>query len=335
MDNGAALLYHSGALGDFITAIPAISYWKKRNRHEWLVMLGGPAIGAFACEMGIVDQFLDVNESRYAMLFNDAFKPEIAGFFGRFTRAIVFAGPESRFVINLQESRIPCLHQPPFPQTRMHVVDYHLSLIADVSKLSEEEKAPRLELPLESIRETHYSGKLSSGFIAIHPGSGSLKKNWPFEKFLFVADHFRGKGRSIIWIKGPAENYSEIPETDFLFADKSLAELAYLLNKCDLFIGNDSGVAHLAAAMGRKTIALFGPSDPSVWAPRGKNVKIICKSKPCSPCHPDKSQMAPCDTSCLSRITVDDVLAACSIARLISSCARSRRCSETGNDNGT
>jgi len=308
MESGAALLYHTGALGDFITTIPAIDYWKKCNTQERLVMLGSPAIGAFACETGVVDEFLNVNESRYAMLFNDRFKPEIAGFFARFSQAIVFAESESRFVINLLKSRIPCLHQPPFPQTRMHVIDYHLSLLADGLKLSEEEKTPRLELPVESIPETNYGEKFSFGFVAIHSGSGSPKKNWPFERFLSVADHFRGKGRSIVWIKGPAENYSEIPQADFLFADQNLTELAYLLNKCDLFIGNDSGVAHLAAALGCKTIVLFGPSDPCVWAPRGKNVKIVYKNIPCSPCHLDKGLMATCDTSCFSRITMDDVL---------------------------
>jgi ADP-heptose:LPS heptosyltransferase len=310
-ENTATLLYHTGALGDFIATIPAIDYWKKRNKQEKLVMLGGPAIGAFAFEMGIVDEFLDVNKSQYAMLFSDFFKPEIAEFFARFSQAIVFAESDSRFVINLQESRIPCLHQPPFPQNRMHVVDYHLSLLADVSKLSETEKTPRLALLSDPTTGPGLSNAPQPGFIAIHPGSGSPKKNWPFGNFLSVAGYFRGSGRSIVWIKGPAESYSGIPEADFLFADQSLMELANLVNRCDLFIGNDSGVAHLAAALGCKTTVLFGPSDPYNWAARGKNVKMVYKNKPCSPCHRINLQRPLCDASCLTEISANEVLAVC------------------------
>jgi ADP-heptose:LPS heptosyltransferase len=312
-ENTATLLYHTGALGDFITAIPAIDYWKKRNKRERLVMLGGPAIGAFACEMGIVDEFLNVNESRYAVLFSDLFKPEIAEFFARFSQAIVFAESDSRFVINLQESRIPCLHQPPFPQKRMHVVDYHLSLLTDVSKLSETEKTPRLALLPASTTGPGLSSAPQPGFIAIHPGSGNPKKNWPFGNFLSVADYFRGSGRSIVWIKGPAENFLDIPETDFLCADKSLMALSSMLHGCDLFIGNDGGVAHLAAALGCKTIVLFGPSDPYIWAARGKKVKIVYKNKPCSPCHRINLEKPLCDASCLTEISANEVLAVCQL----------------------
>ena len=303
------LLYHSGALGDFITTIPAIVYWKKRHDNFWLILLGNPIIGKFATETGIVDGFLDVNQSRFAALFSDKFNPEIFKILAPFSQGIAFADSDSPLIANLHAAGIRCLSQTPFPTGRIHVVDYHLSLFTDVSRLSQEEKTPRIEIPTgvgsdpEIPLETHP--------VAIHPGSGSIKKNWPFERFLSVADHFRAKGQPIVWISGPAEKGLVFPETDYLFANQLLLALARLLCRCELFIGNDGGVTHLAAALGCRTIALFGPSDPRVWAPRGRNVTVLCKNRACSPCHLDRRNLCSGDQSCLTEISVRHVLSAC------------------------
>jgi ADP-heptose:LPS heptosyltransferase len=305
------LLYHSGALGDFITTIPAISYWKRRQENARLTMLGDPVIGTFATQTGIVHGFLDVNQARFAALFSDRFGPEISKLLAPFSQAIAFADGDSPLIANLHTAGIQCLSHPPFPPVRMHAVDYHLSLFTDELKLSQEEKTPRIKIPPNTIAESDPIIPLDTRLIAIHPGSGSVKKNWPFERFLSVADHFRAKARPIVWIAGPAEKGLVFPEADYLFVNRPLLTLACLVGRCEFFIGNDGGITHLAAALGCGTIALFGPSDPVVWAPRGNKVTILYKNKRCSPCHLDSSSSCTGNQSCLTDIGIKDVLEAC------------------------
>ena len=307
------LLYHSGALGDFIMTIPAIDYWKKGHKSVRLVMLGDPLIGKFATDIGVVHDFLDINKSRFAALFSDKLEPEISKILVQFSQAIAFADSDSPLIANLRAAGIRCLSQSPFPTGRTRMVDYHLSLFTDVSRLSLEEKTPGIKILPEAIDGSYPAIPLETHPIAIHPGSGSAKKNWPFERFLSVADHFRTKGRPIVWISGPAEKGLVFPETDYLFANQSLLALARFLGRCELFIGNDGGVTHLAAALGCRTIALFGPSDPRIWAPRGRNVTVLYKNRACSPCHRDRRRSCTHDRSCLTDISVHDALAACPV----------------------
>jgi ADP-heptose:LPS heptosyltransferase len=69
--------------------------------------------------------------------------------------------------------------------------------------------------------------------------------------------------------------------------------LAAVLSKCGAYVGNDSGVTHLAAATGIPTLAIFGPTDPAVWAPLGRNVKVVSSIAECSPCA--RERMRECD----------------------------------------
>jgi heptosyltransferase III len=105
-------------------------------------------------------------------------------------------------------------------------------------------------------------------FAVIHPFSGSLRKNWPLEKFRRMA---RGLERTMTvrWCAGREDP----PIEGAVFID-DLYELACWLAKARLYIGNDSGITHLAAAVGTPVLALFGPTDPAVWAPRGAHVRV-------------------------------------------------------------
>jgi heptosyltransferase-3 len=93
--------------------------------------------------------------------------------------------------------------------------------------------------------------------IVVHTGSGSPKKNWPyFEELMRRVDGC-------------------VP----LRIDLGLRDLSHCLRQCRAFIGNDSGITHLAAYLGCPTIALFGPTDPRTWGPIGRRSRIIWKSK--------------------------------------------------------
>ncbi len=108
-------------------------------------------------------------------------------------------------------------------------------------------------------------------YAVIHAFSGSQRKNWPLERFESVA---AALPLPVRWTAGPDELLDRAIRFD------NLVDLARLLAGARLFIGNDSGVTHLAAAVGTPTIAIFGPTDPLIWAPRGQHVRLV---KPPSP----------------------------------------------------
>jgi hypothetical protein len=105
-------------------------------------------------------------------------------------------------------------------------------------------------------------------FAAIHPFSGSPRKNWPLEKFQALARKLE-RSMPVRWCAGP-----EDPPLDGSVRIADLYELACWLASARLYVGNDSGITHLAAAAGAPVLALFGPTDPDVWAPRGPNVRV-------------------------------------------------------------
>lgn len=104
------------------------------------------------------------------------------------------------------------------------------------------------------------------GFVVIHPFSGSRKKNWPLEQFREAARSLPLPGE---WCAGPEEVLDEARRFD------DLGALGEWLATAALFIGNDSGISHLAAACGVPTVAVFTETNPAVWAPRGEKVTVL------------------------------------------------------------
>lgn len=127
--------------------------------------------------------------------------------------------------------------------------------------------------------------RLPRGFLAIHPGSGSTAKNWPCERFLELADAL-APGQAWLLALGPAETHllARTPREPraaralahaVALSNAPLGVLAAVLRHAGLYVGNDSGATHLAAACGVPTLALFGPTDPRVWAPEGDHVTAL------------------------------------------------------------
>ena len=103
-------------------------------------------------------------------------------------------------------------------------------------------------------------------FAVIHPFSGSARKNWPLERFRELAARL---AMPVRWCAGPEEALEDAVRFENLY------ELACWLASARVYIGNDSGITHLAAAVGARVVAIFGPTDPAVWAPRGERVSVI------------------------------------------------------------
>lgn len=132
------------------------------------------------------------------------------------------------------------------PDGQCHAVDFYARQVGGPDGL-----VPRIDAGAVSRRD----------FIAIHPFSGSPKKNWPLTRFREVSRMFP---LPVEFTAGQEEVLDEAVR----FGD--LRELARWLASARLYIGNDSGVSHLAAAVGTPVIAIFNSTDPKVWAPRGR-----------------------------------------------------------------
>jgi ADP-heptose:LPS heptosyltransferase len=121
-----------------------------------------------------------------------------------------------------------------------------------------------------------------SALIVLCPGSGSVEKSWHLDNFLSLAEQLKSTGAEPLILLGPAEVERFIPHrlldisrTAPFLVDLSLTQVLQVLCVADAYVGNDSGITHLAAAIGLDTFALFGPTDPSVYRPLGPNVCII------------------------------------------------------------
>jgi len=105
-----------------------------------------------------------------------------------------------------------------------------------------------------------------SNFAVIQPFSGSPRKNWPLERYRELASRLP---LPVHWCARPGEQLEGAVQIDDLY------ELACWIGTARVYVGNDSGITHLAAAAGAPVVAIFGPTDPAIWAPRGDRVQVI------------------------------------------------------------
>ena len=121
---------------------------------------------------------------------------------------------------------------------------------------------------------------------------------------------FRSGGGKSFVIFGPAEE-EWFEKNDWngaaIARGMELKKVAALLSLCDVFLGNDSGLTHLAAAVGVETVALFGPTDPGEWAPRGRRVTVVSQNVECAPCARETMKRCP-HRECLTTLTPEAVI---------------------------
>ena len=131
---------------------------------------------------------------------------------------------------------------------------------------------PRAEIP---------RAKLTAGirpdyppYVVMHPFAATAEKTWPSERFVEVAGRLRNDGLEPMIVAGPADDTSSFSNFQVI-RNPPLSALKSLMSGADLFIGNDSGPAHVAAAFGIPVVVLFGPSDPVTWAPWRTESRVL------------------------------------------------------------
>ncbi len=321
------LVIHQGALGDFILALPALETLRKTFPQAKSIIIGYPRILELVEQRFYAEGILSIDQRGMASFFvrGGPLDPSLSQLFGQCDLIVVFGRDEEGTLIgNLKRvCHGPILQINPFPSwgEKIHLTDYLLRQFSQygfrISVLN-----PRLHLK-ESDQDWGRDFWRSKGLtieerskvIILHPGSGSKRKVWPLERFLSLVQILQDRlGSRILIILGPAEG-SEVervfegvdPHTFIQVKGLSLLQLASVMEGCQLFIGNDSGISHMSSALGIPTIAIFGPTDPRVWSPRGEKVRVVWRETPCSPC--TRERFFQCiDSECLEGIEVEEVL---------------------------
>ena len=314
------LIWHQGALGDLLLAGPALAALSRHYSGARITAFGHPERWGLLAPSLPLDEVWDSSEARWVHLFSDGdLPPPIRERLARFQLALIF-GPQPRAILqdSLRLAGIPAVHWlPSFPETdgeavaalqARHLAGLGLNYIPGPFKLKMG-RDPEAELP-----ELPGSGP----WLAVAPGSGSLRKNWPLAHYYEVSRSLAWQySLSVVWLAGPAEG-EMLPflealakaQGQLLVANRPLDRVARVLRRCRLYIGNDSGLTHLAAAVaGPEVLALFGPTDPRVWAPLGPGVRTLRAPCPQAPEAADGTISGP-ETHCLEALAPETVLAA-------------------------
>ena len=325
------LVIHQGALGDFILALPTLGTLRKAFPQAKSVIMGFPRILELVEKRFYADEILSIDQRGMASFFvrGGSLDRSLSQFFGTFDLLVVFGKDgEGTLIGNLKQvCRGQILHINPFPQwtERIHLTDHLLKELHRYG-FPISEQTPRLHLNrkdkdwgMSFLRVKGLTEEERSKTIILHPGSGSKKKVWPLERFSDLARYLqRNSGSRILIVLGPAEGpevrkafegmeWDLGPVAPILAKGLSLLELASVMEGCHLFIGNDSGITHMAAALGLPTVSLFGPTDHKIWAPGGERGVVIRKEISCSPCSQEK--FVQCQhLECLRGIGTGDVL---------------------------
>jgi ADP-heptose:LPS heptosyltransferase len=321
------LVIHQGALGDFILALPALETLRKAFPHARSVIMGYPRILELVQERFYAEDIFSVDQKGMASFFNREGNLDftLSEFFKTFDLIVVFGKDgEGTVIRNLRrvcQGQVLQIDSFPAREEKVHITD-HLLKQFDEYGLPASQPNPRLYLK-KSDREWANDFWKSHGVtpeerskaIILHPGSGSKKKAWPLDRFLSLARTLQDRlGSKMLVVLGPAEGpdvrkafEGAGPNGPVLAKGLTLLQLASVMEGCGFFVGNDSGISHMAAALRLPTLAIFGPTDQRVWSPRGEEIFVVCGGVHCSPC-PQERFFQCKDSECLKAIEVAEVL---------------------------
>jgi predicted lipopolysaccharide heptosyltransferase III len=160
------------------------------------------------------------------------------------------------------------------------------------------------------------AGLRDQEFAVIHPAAAFATKSWAADKFARVAEHLMGQGLPVIAIITPHEkpiidemnSHAATPVQAFM--DLSLPEITALLARARLFIGNDSGIAHIAAAVAAPSVVVFGSSNTAHWRPWATAAaEVVFEEMECQPCHGYFCEKFE-EPECIKRVPIERVVAA-------------------------
>jgi heptosyltransferase III len=281
----SALFIRGGAIGDFILTLPGIHAFRDHYPQARVEILGYPHIACLAENRFYANTVHSLNRRAVAGFFarKGDLDPDLSKHLRSFDVIVSFLyDPDQMFSANLERAGVrKMIHVDCHPTGSVHASDALAKFLPKLGILKDIQPPKIYSSPEDQRKAEEFLGTRRS-VVALHIGSGSPSKNWPLSSYLELTQHLKTQGFEVLIVYGPAEmeTASEfwthpIASTCLRAEGLDLPTLAAIFQKCIAFVGNDSGICHLSAAMGTPTIAIFGPSNPKVWGPRGNQVTVL------------------------------------------------------------
>lgn len=289
------LIIRGGALGDFIVTLPMLRLLREKWPGAHMEILGNPRIAEIALNRYYLNGVRSVNHRPLSAFFTPRaiLDPDWIDYIGDFDLVLsYFYDPDGLFLTNLKRCNpVEILtHSPQVPAAFGRAAAHHFGEIVRPLglELQDDVASELFPSPADADAARAFLTGLAPGtrLVAIHPGSGSETKNWPVASWVELGKRIARKspGIALLLVEGEAdeeqgrilaEAWKDIPHLRARWLP--LPILAAVLRETVLFLGHDSGITHLAAASRRDlpVIALFGPTDPVVWAPPRKGVQVL------------------------------------------------------------
>jgi ADP-heptose:LPS heptosyltransferase len=302
------LVIFPGALGDLMCLMPALSAISRRHPGAAVELMARFELARLVAGRSVVARAHSIDARDVGSLFADETSGDARRFFGDFDRLYsFFASDDARFRERLAAATDAEVSFHSFrPAGEGHVSEGYLRAVGERASLKNALLEPTPD-DLAAARVLLESKCDTSNLIVIFPGSGSPAKNWPADNFAALASTLASesgilplrlrsglrladadsalndKGASCVVILGPAESSIEpifrgagVP----VLKDLDLPTVAAIASIASAFVANDSGVAHLAAAVGVSGVVIFGPTDPVRWRPIGSGEIDILRREP-------------------------------------------------------
>lgn len=269
------LVLRGGALGDFLVTVPALRELRRRWPGARIELAGNARAAELGLAAGLLDAAHSQHEARWSSLYvAGPLQPEFQAWLDRFDLVVSywsdldgdlrrrFSSRGDRFIAS-------------GPRVSTRPAARHFCDALTPLGIRTDDYRTRLELPASLLAEGERKLGDFRDFIAIHAGSGSPAKNWAGERWAELAARLR---QPLLAVTGEAER-ATVPWPEDLFVQRAhewpLTLLAAALSRATRYFGHDTGISHLAAAVGVESTLLFGPTDPAIWAPPGDHVQVV------------------------------------------------------------
>lgn len=305
-----ALIIQPGAIGDCVLTLPVAEFIRKTFKIGTVTMLGRSQYMLYLPTRSCIDSVRDLDSIDLHRLFvpskdfelqdNDPLITAFSGFQQIFN---FLASPGDDFEKNLtftancsNSVEVTTLLPKPPSDYKHHITKYYIDAILNIrrdyikrkpspaSYSTDKKFLKPSKSDLAAGREIldFYGIKKKYRPAIIHPGSGGVKKCWHIDNFYLLAEELQEAGENVVFLLGPAEQerftrriFDRLSVLAPVILETSLSRTFQILSCCGCFIGNDSGIAHIAATLGTPTIVTFGPTDPAVYSPMGPKVKTF------------------------------------------------------------
>lgn len=282
------LVIRGGAIGDFVLTLPAIKLLRKNFPDAHLEILGYRHIVALAEGRYYADAARSIEYAALSQFFvpNAELDPALIEYFASFQQIVSYLfDPDLFFETNLRRCGVKhFLVCSPKLDDSTHAARQLARPLQSLALFLEEPAATLHPTAADRSFAREFLHGTNNPVFALHPGSGGERKNWPLENWRALGDWlFSLEVQPTLLVCGGEADEAQLAALESAWRGHAvhfaknlpLPHLAAVLERCALFIGHDSGISHIAASTGAPCVLLFGPTQPSVWAPANALVQVI------------------------------------------------------------